>query len=111
MTKKEPTKQEIALALHCLQVLRAVQQDSRTSGWYRGEVRGKEAIGAATVTLERKGLIQSAGGLQPFRLTKQGKAFIATQIKEWEPFVARLQRPGALEKFAKALRRVPERNP
>ncbi|HEV8716041.1 MAG TPA: hypothetical protein VGX03_24835 [Candidatus Binatia bacterium] len=110
MANKEPTRQEVEMALYCLQVLRAVQKDSRTSGWYRGEVRGKEAIGVATATLVRKGLIQPAAGPQPFRLTKKGKDFIATQIKEWETFVAKLNRPGALEKFARALGRVPEDN-
>ena len=77
---------ELATALSCLQVLRAVQKDSRTSGWYRGEVRGKEAIGAATASLERKGLIQPAVGPQPFRPTKKGKEFITTQIKDWDIF-------------------------
>ena len=105
---KEPTVQELEMALHCVQVLRAVQKDTRTSGWYRGEVRGKEAIGTATASLERKGLIQPTVGPQPFRLTKKGKEFIATEIKEWETFVAKLNRPGTLEKFAKALGRVSE---
>jgi len=73
-------------------------------------VRGKEAIGAATTYLERKGLIQPAVGPQPFRLTKKGKEFIATQIKDWDTFVAKINRQGTLEKFAKALGRVPEGN-
>ena len=107
---KEPTVQELGTALHCLQVLQAVQKDARTSGWYRGEVRGKEAIGAATAYLVRKGLIQPAVGPQPFRLTKKGKEFIATQIKEWETVVAKLNRQGTLEKFTKALGRVAEDN-
>jgi hypothetical protein len=107
---KELTAQELGLALHSLQVLRAVQKDSRTSSWYRGEVRGKEEIGTATASLVRKGFIQPAAGPQPFRLTKKGKEFIATQIKEWETFVAKLNRPGALEKFAKALGREAEEN-
>jgi hypothetical protein len=98
------------MALHCLEVLQAVQKDARTSGWYRGEVRGKEAIGVATAYLERKGLIHPAVGPQPFRLTKKGKEFIATQIKEWETFVAKLNRQGTLEKFTKALGRVAEEN-
>jgi predicted transcriptional regulator len=110
MANKEPTRQEVEIALHCLQVLRAVQKDSRTSGWYRGEVRGKEAIGVATASLVRKGLIQPAAGPQPFRLTKKGKEFIAIQIKEWETFVAKLNHPGALEKFTRALGRVSEDN-
>ncbi len=104
---KEPT---LEMALHCLHVLQAVQKEARTSGWYRGEVRGKEAIGAATAYLERKGLIQSAVGPQPFRLTRKGKEFIATQIKDWDTFVAKLNRPGTLEKFAKALGRASEEN-
>jgi hypothetical protein len=105
---KEPTTHELSTALSCLQVLRAVQKDSRTSGWYRGEVRGKEAIGMATAYLERKGLIHPAVGPQPFRLTKKGKEFITTQIKEWETFVVKLNRPGTLEKFTKVLGRVSE---
>lgn len=105
---KEPTTHELSTTLHCLQVLRAVQKDSRTSGWYRGEVRGKEAIGAATTSLERKGLIQPAAGPQPFRLTKKGKEFITTEIKDWDTVVAKLNRPGTLAKFAKALGRVSE---
>src|SRR5712691_463981 len=108
---KEPTGQELGMALHCLEVLQAVQKDARTSGWYRGEVRGKEAMGMATAYLERKSLIHPAVGPQPFRLTKKGKEFIATQIKEWETFVAKLNRPGTLEKFAKALGGVAEDNP
>jgi hypothetical protein len=107
---KEPTMHELATALSCLQVLRAVQKDSRTSGWYRGEVRGKETIGAATAYLERKGLIQPAAGPQPFRLTKKGKEFMATHIKDWDMLVAKLNRPGTLERFAKALGRVSEGN-
>ena len=107
---KELTAQELGMALHCLQVLRAMQKDSRTSGWYRGEVRGKEEIATATASLVRKGLIQPAVGPQPFRLTKKGKEFIADQIKEWETFVAKLNRPGALEKFARTLGRVAEGN-
>ncbi len=105
---KAPTVQELAMALHCMQVLQAVQKDARTSGWYRGEVRSKEAIGTATAYLERKGLIQPAVGPQPFRLTKKGKEFIATQLKEWETFEAKLNRPGTVERFAKALGRVAE---
>jgi len=58
--------------------------------------------------LERKSLIQPAAGLQPFRLTKKGKEFIVTQIKEWETFVAKLNRLGTLERFAKVLGRVSE---
>ena len=60
--------------------------------------------------LERKGLIHPAVGPQPFRLTKKGKEFITTESKDWDTFLAKLNRPGTLERFAKALKRVPEGN-
>lgn len=86
-----------------LEVLRAAQIDTRTSGWYRGEVRGKETIGAATDTLLRKGLIHAAVGPQPFRLTKKGKEFIADHIKDWKVLRAKIDQPGTIEKVTKAL--------
>ena len=107
---QEPTVQELRRARQCVEVLRAVQKDTRTSGWYRGEVRGQEAIGTATVTLLEKGLIQTATGPQPFRLTASGKEFIATQIKDWEKFLPTLERPEVLAKVAKALGRVSGEN-
>ena len=105
---KKPLGQEAGKTKQYLEVLRAVQTDSRSSGWYRGEVRGKEAIGLATATLLRKGLIGPAAWPQPFRLTKQGKEFIALHIKDWDTLQAKLGRPGTIEKVAKALGRIAE---
>jgi hypothetical protein len=86
------TVQERERARHCVEVLRAAAKDARTSGWYRGEVAGQEAIGRATELLLRKGLLQTAVGPQPFRLTVRGTTFIATQIKTWETFMSTLHR-------------------
>ena len=94
--------------LRTLEVLRATQKDTHTPGWYLGEVRGKEAIGAATTFLLRKGLIRAAVGPQPFRLTQKGKEFIESDIKEWDAFLAKITRQGIVEKVAKALMRIPE---
>jgi predicted DNA-binding transcriptional regulator AlpA len=102
------TGQERARARHCVEVLRAAATDARTSGWYRGEVAGKEAIGRATEWLLHKGLLQTAVGPQPFRLTARGTAFIASQIKTWETFMPTLQRPGVLAKVFTALEAVSE---
>ena len=103
---KELTAQDLAAARLCVEVLHAVQKDTRTSGWYRGEVRGKEAVGNATTALVRAGLVQPAVGSTPFRLTAKGKEFVTTQIKEWQTFLSKLDRPGNLEKIAKALKRA-----
>ena len=100
------TGQELMRARLCVEVLRAVQKDARTSGWYRGEVRGQAAIGAATMTLEQKGLLQPASGAQPFRLTKKGQEFVKAHIKDWESFMTKLDHPGRVEKIANALKRV-----
>lgn len=99
---------DVGQTLRVLEVLRAVQQDTRTPGWYWGEVRGKEAIGAATTFLLRRGLIRAAIGPQPFLLTQQGKEFVGTQIKDWDVFRAKMTRQGIVEKVAKALMRLPE---
>jgi hypothetical protein len=102
------TVQERERARHCVEVLRAAAKDARTSGWYRGEVAGQEAIGRATELLLRKGLLQTAVGPQPFRLTARGTVFITTQIKTWEKFMPTLQRPGVLAKVFTALEAVAE---
>jgi hypothetical protein len=104
------TEEEIRTALRCIDVFQAIQKDIRTPGWYREEVRGKEAIGSATDALMRKGLIHPAGGAPPFRLTKKGQEFLGAQSKEWQTFMPKLERPGAVEKFAKALSRVAEQD-
>ncbi|MGE0824614.1 MAG: hypothetical protein AB7G75_24115 [Candidatus Binatia bacterium] len=103
---KELTVQEQANVRSCLEVLRAVQKNARTPGWFRGEVRGQEAVGVAVATLQRKGLIQAGSGPQPFRLSKTGKDFVAENIKDWDAFMAKSSRPSTLEKIAKALQRV-----
>ena len=70
------------------------------------KIRGKEAVGSATTALVRAGLVQPAVGSTPFRLTTKGKEFVTTQIKEWQTFLPKLDRPGNLEKIAKALKRA-----
>lgn len=94
--------------LHCLEVLEAVQTDSRTSGWYWGDVRGKAAVGAATGALWRKDLICSKVGASPFRLTTKGEAFLKTHKKPWEAFLADTDQPATVEHFAHALTQLPE---
>ena len=94
--------------LHCLEVLHAVQTDSRTAGWYWGDVRGKAAVGAATTALWRRDLICTRVGPPPFELTPKGEAFLQTHKKEWEAFVANTARPETVAHFAQALRQTPE---
>ncbi len=106
MTKRS-TVLDVGQTLQSLEVLRAAQNDTRTSGWYLGEVRGKEAIGAATTSMLRKGLIQAGVGPQPFRLTPKGKEFIVSNVKDWDTFLAKITKPGIVEKVAKALTGVP----
>ena len=100
------TTQELDNARVCVEVLHAVQKGSKTPGWYRGEVRGKESVGIATTTLLQGGFIASANGATPFRLTTKGKEFVTSEVKEWDSFLAKIGRPATLEKVAKALRRV-----
>lgn len=94
--------------LHCLEVLHATQADTRTSGWYWGDVRGKEAVGAATTALLHKGLIHAALGPPPFRLTAKGEAFLETHRRDWEAFLAQTDRRGTVARFAQALGQLPE---
>jgi len=95
-------------AVHCLEVLHAVQTDSRTSAWYWGDVRGKAAVGAATGALWRKDLICSRVGASPFCLTPTGETFLKTHKKAWEAFLANTDRPTTVEHFARALTQMPE---
>ena len=95
-------------ALHCLEVLEAVQTDSRTSGWYWGDVRGKAAVAAATSALWRKDLICSKVGRPPFQLTLKGEAFLKTHKKPWEAFLANTDNQETGEHFVHALRQMPE---
>jgi len=94
--------------LYCLEVLEAVQTDSRTSGWYWGDVRGKAGVAAATAALRRKDLICSKVGPPPFRLTIKGEAFLRTHKKPWEAFLANTDRSATVEHFTEALTQVPE---
>ena len=94
--------------LHCLEVLQAVQNDTRTSGWYWGDVRGKAAVGAATSALWRKDLICSRVGPPPFRLTPKGEAFLKTHTKQWAAFQANTDRHDIVEHFTRALKQIPE---
>ena len=107
----KPMMQNGGKTRQCLEVLRDALTDTRTSGWYRGEVRGKETIGAATDILLRKGLIHAAVGPRPFRLTKKGREFITAHIKDWKVLGAKLDQPGTIEKVTKALGRVAEETP
>jgi hypothetical protein len=105
---QRPREADFGKALHCLEVLKAVQGDTRTAGWYWGDVRGKAAVGTATAALLNKGLIHSVVGPPPFRLTAKGEEFIETHRKDWEAFLANTDRQGTVEKFANALRQIPE---
>lgn len=97
--------------VHCLEVLHAVQTDSRTSGWYWGDVRGKAAVGVATSALQRKDLICAGVGASPFRLTPKGETFLKTQRHAWEAFRCNTDRPATLKHFAHALAQLPEVHP
>jgi hypothetical protein len=99
---------DVGQTIHCLEVLRAVQTDSRTSGWYWGDVRGKAAVGAATGALWRKDLICSRVGASPFGLTTKGEAFLNTHRKAWEAFLTNTDRPATLAHFSHALTQLPE---
>jgi hypothetical protein len=102
-----PPELTFATTVHCLEVLDAVQKDSRTSGWYWGEVRGKAAVGAATGALWRRALIGSRVGPPPFQLTAKGEAFLKTHQKAWEAFLAKTDRAATVEYFARALTAIP----
>jgi len=103
-----PTERDFGKTVHCLEVLHAVQDDTRTAGWYWGDVRGKAAVGAATNALLNQGLIHSVIGPPPFRLTVKGKEFIETNRKDWEAFLAHTDQRGTVERFAHALRQIPQ---
>ena len=104
----QPLDMTFGETVHCLEVLHAVQTDSRTSSWYWGEVRGKAAVGAATSALWRRDLICSRVGPPPFELTPKGQAFLKTHKKAWEAFLANTDRPVTVEHFAHALTQIPE---
>ncbi|MGE0826566.1 MAG: hypothetical protein AB7G75_19640 [Candidatus Binatia bacterium] len=104
----QPREMDVGKTLHCLEVLHAVQTDSRTSGWYWGDVRGKAAVGAATTTLWRRDLIGSRVGPPPFRLTSKGEAFLNTHRTAWEAFLTHADRHETLAHFAHALQQMPE---
>ena len=104
----QPLEMDFGKTLHCLEVLQAVQKDTRTAGWYWGDVRGKAAVGAATNALLNKGLIHSVVGPPPFRLTVKGEEFIETHRKDWEAFLAHTDQHGTVERFGDALKQIPE---
>jgi hypothetical protein len=104
----QPLEMNVGQTLHCLEVLHAVQTDSRTSGWYWGDVRGKATVGAATTALWRRDLICTRVGPPPFRLTPKGEAFLKTHKKAWEAFLANTDRPETVAHFAHALKQMPE---
>jgi len=103
-----PLEIDVGKTRHCLEVLHAVQTDSRTSGWYWGDVRGKAAVGKATISLWRKGLICPRVGPPPFQLTSKGEAFLKAHKKAWEAFLADTDHHETLEHFARALQQTPE---
>jgi hypothetical protein len=104
----QPLAMDFAKTVHCLEVFQAVQTDSRTSGWYWGDVRGKAAVGAATNALWRRDLICSRVGPPPFELTAKGEAFLKTHKKAWEAFLAKTDQPATVEHFTLALTKIPE---
>ena len=105
---KQPLDMDIGKTWHCLEVLQAVQTDTRTSGWYWGDVRGKAAVGAATTALWRRDLICPRVGPPPFQLTPKGKAFLTTHKKAWQAFLDNTDRHETVEHFAHALKQIPE---
>jgi hypothetical protein len=94
--------------LYCLEVREAVLTDSRTSGWYWGDVRGKAGVAHATEALRRKDLICSKVGPPPFRLTIKGEAFLKTHKKPWEAFLANTDRSATVAHFTEVLTHIPE---
>jgi hypothetical protein len=105
---QNPLEMDFGKTLHCLEVLQAVQTDTRTAGWYHGDVRGKVAVGGATGALLRRGLIHAVVGPPPFQLTPKGEEFLETNRTAWEAFLANTDRQGTVEHFASALRQMPE---
>jgi hypothetical protein len=105
---QKPLEMDFGKTLHCLEVLQAVQTDTRTAGWYHGDVRGKVAVGAATWALLRRGLIHAVVGPPPFRLTPKGEEFLETNKTAWEAFLANTDRQGTVAHFANTLQQIPE---
>ncbi len=63
-------------------------------------------MGIAPSALIGSGLLQPDESPQAFRLTNKGKTFVTDQVKDWQTFLAKLDRPGNLEKAAKALQQA-----
>ena len=105
---KQPLDMDAGKTLHCLEVLQAVQTDTRTSGWYWGDVRGKAGVGEATNALWRRNLICSGVGRPPFQLTPKGEAFLKTHKKAWQAFLDNTDGHETAEHFAQALKQIPE---
>lgn len=105
---QQPLAMAFAKTVHCLEVFHAVQTDSRTSGWYWGDVRGKASVGAATDALLRRDLISSRVGPPPFEITAKGEAFLKTHEHAWEAFLAKTDQSATIEHFARALTEIPE---
>jgi hypothetical protein len=106
--KPSSGEMDYGTTLYCLEVLEAVQMDSRTSGWYWGDVRGKAGVAHATAALCRKDLICSRVGPPPFRLTIKGEEFLRTHKKPWEAFLAHTDQPAAVHHFTPLLMQIPE---
>jgi hypothetical protein len=107
MTQTSPAM-DFGKTLHCLEVFRAVQTDSRTAGWYWGDVRGKAAIGAATNALLRRALIHAVVGPPPFALTPKGVALLETHKEAWAAFFTNADRHGSVAHFAMVLGQISE---
>ena len=105
--KAPVAEMDYGTTLYCLEVLEAVQTDSRTSGWYWGDVRGKAGVAHATAALCRKDLICSRVGPPPFRLTIKGEEFLRTHKKSWEAFLAKTDLSAAVNHFTPLLIQIP----
>lgn len=106
---KTPTvEMDYGTTLYCLEVLEAVQTDSRTSSWYWGDVRGKAGVAHATAALRRKDLICDKVGPPPFRLTIKGEEFLRKHKKPWDAFLTNTDRSATVTHFIQALIQIPE---
>src|SRR5262245_51911576 len=95
----QSAEMDYGTTMYCLEVLESVQTDSRTLGWYWGEVRGKAGVARATAALCRKDLICATVGPPPFRLTSKGEEFLRTHQASWEAFLAKTDQSATIAHF------------